>query len=195
MYLNKFKIGDIVTNNAGEVFEIKQVFSTGNVKVFVKECEEGGYLDVKGNDITPGNTYTLNNEHFSDWWQLVSSKDSNISSESISELEKKIHDAENTVRTLQNTISEQKSILENMKNVPKKKMEPWKMYSFIEGTITWNNLVLVSMNDFGDFYNLIFVDYDFDLLEFRENDLTNVEEITTEKAKKICKAFKEFSEM
>lgn len=51
-YLMEFNVGDVVTNNDGEVFEIKQKFKTGSIKVFVKECEEHGYFDLNHNRLT-----------------------------------------------------------------------------------------------------------------------------------------------
>jgi hypothetical protein len=114
MRLNEFSVGDVVTNNDGEIFEIKQIFSTGSVKVFVKECEEEGYFDVHYISIKPGKTYTLNLK-ISDCWELGSPKSSNVSNQSIKDLQNKIQDAEKTVQSLQKTISEQKSILETMK--------------------------------------------------------------------------------
>lgn len=45
----EFNVGDVVTNNDGEVFEIMQKFNTGNIKVFVKECEDCGFVDIKNN--------------------------------------------------------------------------------------------------------------------------------------------------
>lgn len=58
--LNEFNVGDVVTNDDGEVFVIQVVNKTGSVKVFVLECDECGYTDVVGNEIKPEKTYTLN---------------------------------------------------------------------------------------------------------------------------------------
>jgi hypothetical protein len=59
--LNEFNVGDVVTNDDGEVFEIKAIYKTGSVKVFVKEVSDDGftYLDVVGNEINSGKTYTV----------------------------------------------------------------------------------------------------------------------------------------
>ena len=190
MKLNEFSVGDVVTNNDGEVFEIKQIFSTGNVKVFVKECEVLGYWDAQNNFIKPGKTYTLNLK-VSDCWELVSPKSSNVSNQSIKDLQTKIQDAEKTVQSLQKTISEQKSILETMKK-SEKRMECWKMYEVEEvGIGFWGTLIVTDITS----AEYICRDSDFDRFVIRIDDVESFEEITTTKAKNICKALKEFSEM
>ncbi len=103
--MNEFSVGDVVTNNDGEVFEIKQIFSTGNVKVFVKECEENGYLDVHGNYTKPGKTYTVSSISL---WELVSPKSSNISNQDFKTME-------NHIQNLQKELDSAKSSLEKMK--------------------------------------------------------------------------------
>ena len=189
MQLNEFSVGDVVTNHDGEVFEIKQIFSTGSVKVFVKECDDyGGYMDVKYNYITSGKTYTVHIEY--DGWELVSPKSSNVSNQSIKDLQNKIQDAEKTVQSLQKTISEQKTILETMKK-SEKKLECWKMYDIVEGCYAWENLVLTDITS----SQYIFLDPVFDKIEISIDAVNSFEEITTTKAKNICKALKEFSEM
>ena len=105
MRLNEFSVGDVVTNNDGEVFEIKQIFSTGSVKVFVKECEENGYLDVHGNYTKPGKTYTVSSISS---WELVSPKSSNISNQDFKTME-------NHIQNLQKELDSAKSSLEKMK--------------------------------------------------------------------------------
>lgn len=191
MRLNEFSIGDVVTNNDGEIFEIKQIFSTGNVKVFVKECDDyGGYMDVNYNYIKPGKTYTLNLK-FSDNWELVSPKSSNVSNQSIKDLQSKIQDAEKTVQSLQKTISEQKTILETMKK-SEKKMECWKMYEVEQfGRNSWGTLIVVGTTS----SEYICLNSMFYKVVIRIDDVESFEEITTTKAKNICKALKEFSEM
>ncbi len=188
MQLTEFSVGDVVTNNDGEVFEIKQIFSTGSVKVFVKECEELGYRDTHEYFIKPGKTYTIDIN--ADCWELVSPKSSNVSNQSIKDLQNKIQDAEKTVQSLQKTISEQKTILETMKK-SEKKMECWKMYTIVEGCYTWENLVVIEIAD----SEYICLDSVFDKIVIEINDVKSFEEITTTKAKNICKALKEFSEM
>jgi len=184
-----FSIGDVVTNNDGEVFEIKQIFSTGSVKVFVKECEEEGYSDVNWNYIKSGKTYTVNFN--ADNWYLVSPKSSNVSNQSIKDLQSKIQDAEKTVQSLQKTISEQKTILETMKK-SEKRMECWKMYEVEEfGCNFWGDVIVVGMTD----SKYILLNSMFDKIEINFDDVESFEEITTTKAKNICKALKEFSEM
>lgn len=189
MRLNEFSIGDVVTNYTGEVFEIKQIFSTGSVKVFVKECEEEGYWDAQNNFIKPGKTYTLDINGVG--WELVSPKSSNVSNQSIKDLQSKIQDAEKTVQSLQKTISEQKSILETMKKSDKR-MECWKMYEVEEvGIGFWGTLIVTDIAS----SEYIFRDSDFDRIVIRIDNIESFEEITTTKAKNICKALKEFSEM
>lgn len=189
MELNEFSVGDVVTNNDGEVFEIKQIFSTGSVKVFVKECDDFGcYFDIHGNFIKPGKTYTIDiNE---DCWELVSPKSSNVSNQSIKDLQSKIQDAEKTVQSLQKTISEQKTILETMKK-SEKRMECWKMYSIETYDCYWGSLIVTDITS----SEYICRDSDFDRCVIRIDDVESFEEITTTKAKNICKALKEFSEM
>lgn len=189
MRLNEFSIGDVVTNNDGEIFEIKQIFSTGSVKVFVKECEEEGYFDVHNISIKPGKTYTLNLK-ISDCWELVSPKSSNVSNQSIKDLQNKIQDAEKTVQSLQKTISEQKTILETMKK-SETKMECWKMYSIETYVCYWEAIIVTDITS----AEYICRDSDFDRCVIRIDDVESFEEITTTKAKNICKALKEFSEM
>jgi hypothetical protein len=106
MKLNEFSVGDVVTNNDGEVFEIKQIFSTGTVKVFVKECEEESYWDAQNNFIKPGKTYTL--DCIDTWWELVSPKSSNISNQDFKTME-------NHIQNLQKELDSAKSSLEKMK--------------------------------------------------------------------------------
>lgn len=188
MRLNQFSIGDVVTNNDGEIFEIKQIFSTGNVKVFVKECDKNCYSDVNWNYIKSGKTYTVNFN--ADNWYLVSPKSSNVSNQSIKDLQSKIQDAEKTVQSLQKTISEQKTILETMKK-SEKRMECWKMYEVETYDCYWRTLIVTDITS----AEYICRDSDFDRIVIRIDDVESFEEITTTKAKNICKALKEFSEM
>ena len=189
MQLNEFSVGDVVTNHDGEVFEIKQIFSTGSVKVCVKECQGiGGYRSPQGNWSKPGKTYTI--DIVSNFWELVSPKSSNVSNQSIKDLQNKIEDAENTVKSLQKTISEQKTILETMKK-SEKKLECWKMYDIVEGCYAWENLVVINITS----SQYICLDPVFDKIEISIDAVNSFEEITTTKAKNICKALKEFSEM
>lgn len=104
-YLSEFNVGDVVTNNDGEVFEIKQKFDTGNIKVFVKECEDDGYCDINHNFLKKNKTYTVNISLNN--WERVSSNDS-INNSDIQKFEKNIE-------KMQNELNEAKKTLEQMK--------------------------------------------------------------------------------
>ena len=152
MYLCQFKVGDIVSNNHGTVFEIKQVFSTYSVKVFVKECEEYFYEDVKGNFITPGNTYTV--DILGDLWVLVSSKDSNtISEKSIEDMEKNLKNMQNEMDKLRKNIENAKK--ENIQN-DYPKLEVGKIYVATESNVYFNkNDIFVIVCHFGDRFGYV----------------------------------------
>lgn len=101
----EFNVGDVVTNNDGEVFEIMQKVNTGNIKVFVKECEDCGFVDIKNNWLCKNKTYTVN--IFGNDWDLVSSNDSIINSD--------IQKFEKNIEKMQNELNEAKKTLEQMK--------------------------------------------------------------------------------
>lgn len=104
-YLYEFNVGDVVTNNDGEVFEIKQKFDTGNIKVFVKECEDDGYCDINHNFLKKNKTYTVNISLNN--WELVSTNNS-VNNSDIEKFEKNI-------QKMQNELDDAKKTLEQMK--------------------------------------------------------------------------------
>lgn len=106
-YLYEFNVGDVVTNNDGEVFEIKQKFKTGNIKVFVKECEEHGYFDLNHNRLTENKTYTIDGMCGVNSWELVSTNNS-VNNSDIEKFEKNI-------QKMQNELDDAKKTLEQMK--------------------------------------------------------------------------------
>lgn len=105
--LSEFNVGDVVTNNDGEIFEIKQKFSTGTIKVFVKECEEDGYSDIHYNYLKKNKTYIVQRNISGNTWELVSSNDSENNSD--------IQKFEKNIEKMQNELNEAKKTLEQMK--------------------------------------------------------------------------------
>ena len=105
--LSVYNVGDVVTNNDGEVFEIKQKFKTGNIKVFVKECEEEGYYDINNNRLTKNKTYTVDGMCGLSSWELVSTNNS-VNNSDIEKFEKNI-------QKMQNELDDAKKTLEQMK--------------------------------------------------------------------------------
>ena len=106
-YLYEFNVGDVVTNNDGEVFESKQKFKTGNIKVFVKECEEHGHFDLNHNRLTENKTYTIDGMCGVNSWELVSTNNS-VNNSDIEKFEKNI-------QKMQNELDDAKKTLEQMK--------------------------------------------------------------------------------
>ena len=72
--LNEFNVGDVVTNDDGEEFEIKAIYKTSSVKIYVRRVEDDvfTYLDVVGNELVAGKTYTVNIPE--SVWRLVTEK-------------------------------------------------------------------------------------------------------------------------
>lgn len=97
MWLNDFKVGDIVEDRFGNVVEIKQIFKTGNVKIKILNSEKMNMCDVIGNNISfesVGKIYTVYQIDFGDDWKIkVEQKVEELTVEQIdskiSELQKK----------------------------------------------------------------------------------------------------------
>lgn len=98
MWLNEFKVGDIVEDRFGNVVEIKQIFKTGNVKIKILESDMMEISDFVGNTIdknSVGKTYTVYpfGDFENDWKIKVEQKVEELTVEQIdskiSELQKK----------------------------------------------------------------------------------------------------------
>lgn len=173
--LNEFSVGDVVTNDVGEVFEIKAINKTGSVKIFVKETMNT-YCDVYGNDVNKvGKIYTVNIENHV--WRLVSENNS---------LEQEILSYESQIKELQNKISKAKELIEK-KKYPE--ISVGEMYLFTEyghGILSGNEWVgiVVAVDSDGD--EFVAVDSYFDIHESSPTNFKSIVHITTPKEKKMA---------
>jgi len=162
MKLNEFSVGDVVTNNDGQIFEIKQIFSTGSVKVFVKECDDYGYLDIHGNYIKPGKTYTISSISL---WELVSPKSSNISNQDFKTME-------NHIQNLQKELDSAKSSLEKMKKQSIPELIVGEMYKVPDSNSYLNASTILVLEIEDNSCNILqFFDDGTDFIERQEHSI------------------------
>jgi hypothetical protein len=173
--LNEFNVGDVVTNDAGEVFEIKAINKTGSVKIFVKETYNT-YCDVYRNDVCKvGKTYTVNIEN--PVWRLLSNNNS---------LEQEILSYESQIKELQDKISKAKEVLEKQKYPD---IDVGEMYVFTEydsGIVSgnvWVGIVVAFDSDSDEF---VFVDSYFDIHEHVQTDFKSIVHVNTMNEKKMA---------
>lgn len=181
--LNEFNVDDVVTNDVGDIFEIKAINKTGSVKIFTKGCVDvydeyvGLYEDVYGNDVSKvGKTYTVNIEN--PVWRLVSEDNS---------LEQEILSYESQIKELQDKISNAKNTLEKSKYP---EINVGEMYVFTKpssGIRSDDELVgiVVSILD-SDSNVFVFVDTYFNIHEHVPTDFKTIVHVKTAKAKKMA---------
>lgn len=138
-YLSEYNVGDVVMNNDGEVFEIRQKFKSGKIRVFVKECEEDGYCDINYNYLKKNNTYTVN--ILSNNWELVSSNGS-VNNSDIQKFEKNIEN-------MQNELIEAKKTLEQMKKKKIPELLVGQMYIVLDNNqgLSPSKILILNIDD------------------------------------------------
>lgn len=180
--LNEFSVDDVVTNDVGDIFEIKAINKTGSVKIFTKGCVDaydqyvGLYEDVYGNDVRKvGKTYTVNIENPA--FRLVLENNS---------LEQEILSYESQIKELQDKLSRAKDTLEKSKYP---EINVGEMYVFTKqssGIRSGDELVGIVVAIDSDNNEFVFVDSYFDIHEHVPTDFKSIVHITTHNEKKMA---------
>lgn len=189
-YLSAYNVGDVVTNNDGEVFEIKQKFKTGSIKVFVKECEEHGYFDLNHNLLTENKTYTIDGICGLNSWELVSTNNS-VNNSDIEKFEKNI-------QKMQNELDDAKKTLEQMKKKKIPELIVGQMYEVPESNsyLCDSKILILNISDEGCKFIQFFNDgsdgieiHNYNLDDFNDGTLIHM---NSSEQKKFSKQLFEF---